>query len=364
MKECQIRLLLFLAFILTSTRTHTAENPYFLPLTENHYHAVTAAGINTAFFEKIKTVGRDVLLVKINGAEFVVKKNAHRIEAFLDLLGCHIGELCDIPLNHVRLLPRKQGSRLFGYTSSLVYLVLSQHLPIYTIHTFVCGKTMAQIYNDPGNHCQQNILLGTKPDVTTFGKIMLTHEELAPELLDIVALDLFTLNPDRHNRNYICDENTGNFIGIDMDHCFFPLYLYFHHKEDFQCPTYAHIWLESITEPIQKNTLTIHQCKNIERISATLKKLATTVSPEKILHMATIIAHHVGLPLSSDTKTKLFKFFSRNHKDCIDFAHMLDTLIAKYEKNIPLTQEQRVAQKADKQARQEKRRSILKLCRL
>jgi len=80
-----------------------------------------------------------------------------------------------------------------------------------TIHTIAPGKMIKKL--DDSIFKKMNI----KQADIGFRRDMLTWMAMHPQLIQVVALDTFVCNHDRHRGNLFYDEKTGLFCAIDMD---------------------------------------------------------------------------------------------------------------------------------------------------
>lgn len=127
---------------------------------------------------------------------YLLKVNPNSEAAIHETLASHIASSVLIPVNKVKIIPAH--TQLFNNDS------------IATLHTVVPGKEVATF---DGMNYEVFIVGGlTRNSFSSLKK----H----PQLIGILALDIFVDNYDRHNFNLFFDEATGTFYAIDLDIAF------------------------------------------------------------------------------------------------------------------------------------------------
>ncbi len=242
---------------------------------------------------------------------FIIKAN-DPLFAFLDVFGSFVSNTCGIAGNYVRILP--ENKRPISLKETM------DPLKTYTIHSFVYGSTL--------------INLGDK---APFEDLDIDIDRITPEtlekiayrndLLDIIALDIFMLNMDRHRGNYIYNKYNDSFIGIDMDHCLYPLY-FEREKPLHKISIIARDLVCSKTAFVQFKWSPAH-IRAFKRMRATLKKLISTFPAKKLMKVAYIIAHQTNWKYTAADEKLMKEVFDLNHQACLELITIVDGIIAR-----------------------------------
>jgi hypothetical protein len=242
---------------------------------------------------------------------FIIKAN-DPLFAFLDVFGSFVSNTCGITGNYVRILPENKRPTSLKETMD--------PSKTYTIHSFVYGSTLVELGDEAPFKDLDIDLDRITPE--TLEKI--AHRN---DLLDIIALDIFMLNMDRHGGNYIYNKYNDSFIGIDMDHCLYPLY--FERKKPLHKIALAarelSTYLKTTLAQLEWSSTHI---KALKRIRATLKKLMSTFPAKKLVKVAYIIAHQTNWKYTPADEKLMKELFDLNHQACLELIAILDGIIA------------------------------------
>jgi hypothetical protein len=240
------------------------------------------------------------------GQQFVLKCNVSAEGAIHEALGAYIGSSVGIHINKVKIIPpyvpcvgRKDPSL------------------IATLHTCVPGVEVANI---PTMNTNIDIYNGLVEDKNL--ACLCEHDELC----DIVALDIFLDNFDRHNYNLFFDQKNKHFHAIDMDMIFSNVShiclgneslsildasmndLLFHDS----IATDAEKFLERFPK---KRKLSPKEVRALKRIAATLTNLVNTFPPKKI--------YNVWMKCANDARY----VYTENKKQCIQIILLYNSYI-------------------------------------
>ncbi len=133
---------------------------------------------------------------------FVFKMYKNTECAIHEAFGSFVGSSVGIPINKVKIIPARMP--FMGKDPNLKYAA--------TLHTFVPGTEIDKVEQMP---YALDIYGGLKDRANLQS---LAHND---DLCDIVALDIFLNNFDRHGGNYLFDQKTNHYYAIDMDHIFY-----------------------------------------------------------------------------------------------------------------------------------------------
>lgn len=250
---------------------------------------------------------RVVFLEDSKQQKFVFKcyGNDQKEEAVCEYLGSFIGASVDVPINKIKIvLGGEFLARLENGTS------------LATLHTYVPGKELCKWYETAPNDI---ILKG--------GLISERHLKclsLSDDLCDIMALDIFLNNPDRHHENCFFDEATGRYYAIDMGDIFLAVR---------KIKNIESVLSDEIGEALagmvaQENIVALNtynflnsldlshipdkQKRALKRVGFMLKNLIVLYSPEIILNMWLPIAHAIGYDYADYKKMYLKMLLERN----------------------------------------------------
>jgi hypothetical protein len=161
---------------------------------------------NPHFLKQRKKQFCYVSFVSINGIKYLVKqkrKKGFLLSAVFDALGSHIAESLDEKLAHkVIIIPALKSFVGKRYIQ----------LPA-TLHTFAPGRSIKKQW---GPYRKMNM----KRYVNDFSRDIIFWMAKHPQLAQVVALDIFLCNHDRHRGNLFYNARTDSFCAIDMDGLF------------------------------------------------------------------------------------------------------------------------------------------------
>lgn len=147
-----------------------------------------------------------VSFVDINGVKYLVKqkrKQGFLLSAVFDALGSHIAESLDQKLAHkVVIIPALKSFVGKKYIQ----------LPA-TLHTLAPGRSIKKQW---GPYRKMNM----KSYLNDFSRDIIWWMAKHPQLVQVVALDIFLCNHDRHRGNLFYNPQSDSFCAIDMDGLF------------------------------------------------------------------------------------------------------------------------------------------------
>lgn len=146
---------------------------------------------------------RIIFLEDSVGQKFVLKcyDDDHKEEAVCEYLGSFIGASVGVPVNKVNIV-----------LGGLLLAAIDNGTSLATLHTFVPGKELCKWFEVAPHGI---ILKG--------GLISEQHLNclsLSDDLCDIMALDIFLNNKDRHHENCFFDDANMRYYAIDMGDIF------------------------------------------------------------------------------------------------------------------------------------------------
>lgn len=223
---------------------------------------VPCCGINSTIFLKDH-----------NQQTFVFKMYRSTENAIHEALGSYIGTSVGIRINKVRIIPAKMP--FVGKDATCKYAA--------TLHTCVPGVEIAQIDNMPYS---VDIYGGLK---SVDNLKSLIHNG---DLCDIVALDIFLNNFDRHSGNYLFDQKTDHYYAIDMDHIFYAARTVPNMIDEEACDipqALAGIFQNNVAsnaywflKRLTREELSDEEVTALKRVASTLKILLSTYPPQKL----------------------------------------------------------------------------------
>jgi hypothetical protein len=250
---------------------------------------------------------RIIFLEDDNNQKFILKcyGDDQKEEAVCEYLGAFIGSSAHVPINKIKIV---LGGSLF--------VGLNNGTSLATLHTHVPGKELCKWYEAAPNDI---ILKG--------GLISQRHLQcltLSDDLCDIIALDIFLNNADRHHENCFFDVETGHYYAIDMGDIFLAAR---------KCENIEGVVSDEVSQ-MQSNliiqekivaldsyqfldslnvaALSKEQTKALCRVSDTLRKLLLLYPAETMLNMWLPIAHEVGYVYTDYKKNYLALLLQKN----------------------------------------------------
>ena len=258
-------------------------------------------------YQKREHFERRIVFLEDNaGQKYVLKcyDNDHKEEALCEYLGSFIGASVGIPVNKVNIV---MGGSLLAEIDNGTSLA--------TLHTFVPGKELCKWFEI----APRGILLKG-------GLISDQHLNclsLSDDLCDIMALDIFLNNKDRHHENCFYEEKHNRYYAIDMGDIFlsmrkilkvdrvvsddmYQVILTLISREEIVALDTYH-FLSSLDMP-----LSVSQKKALNRVNFILQDLIVLYPAEKILSMWVTIAMQVGYEYTEYKKRYLSLLLESN----------------------------------------------------
>lgn len=264
--------------------------------------------------ERFKTLHHTHIAIlenKKDGNKFIVKQDTRdvlfrHLAVARDKLGAFVAESIGVSANRVEIIPAYcafPGKKYF-------------ELPA-TLHTFVPGVMVKFLPKElkMSIYIQQSIGL-TDTILTT----MIAHQGLC----DIVALDTFIANADRHRGNFFYDQESRRFYAIDLESSF-----------DKNLAIYSCKFIKAMlnTENIQIEPPVLVVLKKYQK---TLKKLIKQHTPESLCEKLVEYAAQGGIFMRSaqsavrDRLNSHKEAIEKNYNSCKKLTRLLDKLISKY----------------------------------
>lgn len=241
---------------------------------------------------------------------FLVKKTyvAKPEAAIKEVVSSWIAREIDIPANDVRIVPAR------GALATKLKLVAPA-----TIHTLVPGRPVAG-YSCSSCFKIRQTLKGESTDQGLAYKVI-HNMAFHPDLPRIVALDTFTGNHDRNNKNLFYDNVSDNFFAIDFGGTF---------KANL-----ARLALVTIERIMQGNyILTRQEIYGLQRYCDTLKQLSSKVQPDDVLQK---IARAESSVAGADVfeMQNMQMVFLDNYVSCQELICMVNKFISPHVQNEP-----------------------------
>lgn len=152
--------------------------------------------------QQIRCFNRIIFVEDARKEQFVLKYPRNPNCAVNDALGAIVGKFIGTQINDVKIFPPQSSS-----------LSSVDKFPnkIKTLHTLVPGNEVKRMRDVLG-------YFSIKTGLTTKEKLrkIVKHKDLC----NIIALDIFLNNGDRHNGNIFYDKDNNRFYAIDMDAIF------------------------------------------------------------------------------------------------------------------------------------------------
>lgn len=182
--------------------------------------------------------------------KFVLKYHRGPEYAIAEALATKMGKSIGININDVTILP-PQSPHVKDYIDN----------QITTLHTHVPGDEVQQT-----DLCSKIDICGGLANNANLKSV--TED---PQLSDIVAVDIFTNNPDRHNGNFFFDSATQQFYAIDMDYTF---------RREYNIPGRVYHFLSHHQNTNQ--SFSPQAIEAIKRINEILSKLLYKYTPQQM----------------------------------------------------------------------------------
>jgi hypothetical protein len=251
------------------------------------------------------------------GQQFVLKCNCSSEASIHEALGAYIGSSVGIPINKVRII-----------APNIPFIGKKDDACIATLHTRVPGIEVTYI-NSLSTKCNIYNGLARRANLISCSK--------NNDLCDIVALDIFVDNFDRHNGNLFFDKAHNRFHAIDMDYIFSkafsdipqsiidsPMHSI---RNLFSEPT-ANVTELFLKELSQSATVfSTQEITALKRILLTLNTLIDNYSPKKIYALWMDIAQQSGYVYSDEKKNYIAVALLYNTYKVENCRDLLDTII-------------------------------------
>lgn len=250
---------------------------------------------------------RIVFLEDSKNQKFVLKcyGDDQKEEAIGEYLGSCMGVTADIPVHRVRLI-----------VEDPLLTEINNGTILATLHERVPGQRLGKWFESAAH------------DIALKGGLIserhLNSIAISDDLCDIVALDIFLNNKDRHNENCFYDEITSHYYGIDMGDVFLSTRAITNDNQSVDAGTYEIILQNVVQEQVvalenyyflhtlDPSSISIHQKKALMRVSMTLKKLLSFYSPQAIIRMWLEISDQVGYAYGEYKKIYLTALIKQN----------------------------------------------------
>lgn len=266
--------------------------------------AIVDAPIVANFFESCSIIGcmsrnkierRIIFLEDHKKQKFILKfyEDNQKEELFCEYLGSLIGNSLAIPVNKVEMVKEDSFLKQIDNGSCLA-----------TLHECVPGKELCKWFEEaPNAICLKGGIISEKH---------LNCLSLSNDLCDIIALDIFLNNRDRHHENCFIDEENMRYYAIDMGDIFLDVQRFpnvENRNEDFFIEEKivaqeTYYFLNSLNS---KN-ISIEQKAALKRVGFTLKRLIAFYPEETLCDMWFCAAQEVQC-FYTDFKKKYLKLF-------------------------------------------------------
>jgi SPP1 gp7 family putative phage head morphogenesis protein len=299
-------------------KQRTKISPFVTRKELSHLSKVTdsryTSGVNDSFFVQ-----------NPEGKRSVLKKNTSPLETAAEVLITELADSIGAPINRVRLIPGSASlSEEFNRRDESPIVVGSGGA---SLHDLVPGQPCRNIEWDAENP-------GTRLSLQITDSLNLNRERFydalsSPDLAKIMALDVFSGNPDRHSGNLFYDRNKG-FSGID-------------HGFAFTSGTAAEIVYSLKKEVIQPSQDGRYDVKNLEVFVSSLKTLTEEHPPSSIVKRLQIFSNAassgqfnkaIGSDIVDEKRVKQglqsrTDIISYNHRKSLELIQILEPQIKK-----------------------------------
>jgi hypothetical protein len=291
------------------------------------YHATAFTfyePFNILGYQKREEFERRVVFLEDNIQQKFVFKcygDNQKEEAVCEYLGSFIGASVGVPINKIKIVTG--GALLAG---------LDNGTSLATLHTYVPGKELCKWYETAPNDI---ILKG--------GLVSERHLKcltLSDDLCDIMALDIFLNNKDRHHENCFFDEKAMRYYAIDMGDIFLAVRK-IQNIQVIPSDEIYKVFLQMIAREkivalrtynflnyLDAPAISEQQKCALQRVCFTLKNLIVLYSAETILNAWMPIAHAVGYDYTDYKKMYLRMSLERNMYWVHRVVEKIDEIIA------------------------------------
>lgn len=247
--------------------------------------------------------------------EFVFKYHPRTPKrAIHDALGAHVGKSIGIAINAVEIYGANHALKDFF---DATYPLKDVKGGVTTLHSRVPGLPIKKIK-------KMNQVIDIKRGLyTTHNLESLVHYK---DLSVLVALDIFTDNPDRHNKNFLFDKKTNIFYAIDMDHSFNNAYALLYTPAEYNfCTMATRAYNFLITR--KKTHLSREKINALKIIQKILIQLVQHNSPERLYIEWIALADKANFKYSVREQEKIKKYLTYNAAEVTKLLDLLDTII-------------------------------------
>ena len=259
-------------------------------------------------YQKRETIERGIIFLEDSiQQKFVLKAYAddRKEEAICEHIGSFIGTSMGISVNKSKII-----------TSGSLLTEIDNGISLATLHTYVPGRELCKWFEMAPNDI---ILKG--------GLISKRHLDclsLSTDLCDIIALDIFLNNQDRHHENCFFDERNMRYYAIDMGDIFLSVRKISDKNDEMTSELYQEletlvvqdkiIALDSyyFLNTINRAALSPLDKKGLERVCFILKSLIALYPVEHFLTMWLTAAKEIGCVYTEYKKNYLRLLLQRN----------------------------------------------------
>ncbi len=248
--------------------------------------------------QQIRCFNRIIFVEDAHGNQFVLKYPRNPNCAVNDALGAIVGKFIGTSINDVQIFPPQ---------SSSLSPVDKYPLKIKTLHTLVPGNEVKRMHDVLG-------YFSIKTGLTTKDKLrsIVKHKELC----NIIALDIFLNNGDRHNGNIFYDKDNNRFYAIDMDAIFRKKRL-------------LAIKATKFLEHLNKKKLSAQEKIALKNLSKALHALMMEYPPKTLCALKQSLAATAGYEYSTSEQKTFRKLVEYNFKKIQRLQRQLKLVIKK-----------------------------------
>jgi hypothetical protein len=266
--------------------------------------AIANADVVAHFFDSCSIVGsmsrnkiegRIIFLEDKGKQKFILKfyEDHQKEEVFCEYLGSFIGTSLAIPVNKVEIVKEDSFLKKINNGSCLA-----------TLHECVPGKELCKWFEEaPNGICLKGGIISDKH---------LQCLPLSDDLCDIMALDIFLNNGDRHNENCFFDEKNVRYYAIDMGDIFLDVQKFPNVESKDEFFFVEGKWIAENTyhflSTLDIKHIAREQKAALKRVGYTLKRLMDFYPEESLCDMWLSVAQEIQY-LYTESKKKYLKFF-------------------------------------------------------
>jgi hypothetical protein len=231
--------------------------------------------------QQTRCFNRIIFVEDAQGNQFVLKYPRNPNCAVNDALGAIVGKFIGTSINDVQIFPPQ--------TPSLSSVDKYPH-KIKTLHTLVPGNEVKKLRDVLG-------YFSIKTGLTT--KEKLRNIVKYKDLCNIIALDIFLNNGDRHNGNIFYDKENNRFYAIDMDAIF---------RKKRLLAVKAHKFLEHLNT----KKLTYQEKTALKNLSQALHALIKQYPPKTLCLLKKSLAAEAGYTYPKSEQKAFRKLVEHN----------------------------------------------------